>query len=230
MSRIRFILLTLLAASAIGAVVSASASARGTWKINKTMEASGQEVTSSGGPFTLSSVGKEVKCTHATDKGKVAAAGKDEASEISFTGCTASESGTQCSVKSAGPPAKAGEIIVNNVTTELTERANPVTLTTVLADEFKGKAAKENEFVTLEIGIKETTSGNKMTEKCANLPETTKVTGEVAAIVNNTTEELEFPTSELKGNTIKAFGVAAKLVGNTKQKLVGGGTLEGSIK
>jgi hypothetical protein len=227
MSKIRLILLSLLAVLATGAIVSASASAAHYWKVGTEKVTTAQEVTSSGGTFVLSSAGKEVKCTSVTDKGTVEASGKDEASEIKFTGCTASESGTECSVKSAGPPAKAGEIIVNNITTELTERFSTEKQATVLADEFKGKAAKENEFVTLEIGKKETNSGNKMTEKCANLPETTKVTGEVAAQVNNTTEELEFPIKELKGNTLKAFGLAAKLEGKTKQKLVHGGTLEG---
>jgi hypothetical protein len=227
MSKVRLILLSLLALLATGAIASASASAAHYWKVGTEKVTTAQEITSSGGEFALSSAGKEVKCKKVTDKGKVEAAGKDEAAEIKFTECTATESGTECSVKSAGPPAKAGEIIVNNITTELVERFSTEKQATVLADEFKGKAAKESEFVTLEIGRRETNSGNKMTEKCANLPETTKVTNQVAAQVNNTTEELEFPSKELKGNTLKAFGVAAKLVGNTKQKLVGGQTLEG---
>jgi hypothetical protein len=216
--------LCLLSAFVFGVAASATAH---TWKISKTMEASGQEVTSSGSEVLFSFAGKEIKCIKVTGRGKVEASGKDEASEIKFTGCVTIEAGTECSVKSAGAPAKAGEIIVNNITTELVERFSTEKQATVLADEFMGKAAKENEFVTLEIGKKETITGSKMTEKCANLPETIKVTGQVAAIVNNTTEELEFPSNELKGNTLKAFGVAAKLVGNAKQKLVRGGTLEG---
>jgi hypothetical protein len=226
MSRARTLLLSLLAMFVVIGVMSTTATAAANqWLVNG-VEASGQEVTSSGGEFILSSTGKEVKCKKVTDKGSVEANGKDETSEIKFTGCAANESGTECSIKSAGPPAKAGEIIVNNTTTELTERFSTEKQATVLADEFKGKAAKENEFVTLEIGKKETSSGNIMTEKCANLPETTKVTGQVAAQVNNTTEALEFPSKELKGNTLKAFGTAAKLTGSVKQKLVAGGVLE----
>jgi hypothetical protein len=229
MSRIRLsflLLLTMLVTFAMGGATSASASTS-EWLVNGEPVTSAEEVTSSGGEFVLSSAGKEVKCKKVTDEGKVETSGKDETSEIKFKECAATESGTECSVKSAGSPAKAGEIIVNNTTTELTERFSTEKQETVLADEFKGKTAKENEFVTLEIGKKETSSGNKMTEKCANLPETTKVTGEVAAQVDNTTEELEFPSKELKGNTLKAFGVAAKLTGNVKQRMVGGGALGG---
>jgi hypothetical protein len=44
--------------------------------------------------------------------------------------------------------------------------------------------------------------------------------------VNNATEELEFPSTELVGNTLKAFGLAAQLTGSIKQHLTNGGVLE----
>jgi hypothetical protein len=229
MSKIRLSFLLLLTMLVTFAMSGASLALASTseWLINGEPVTSAQAVTSSGGEFVMSFAGKEIRCKKVTDKGSVETRGKGEASEIKFTECTATESGTECSVKSAGLPAKAGEIILNNITTELTERFSTEKQATVLADEFKGKTAKENEFITLEIGKKETSSGNKMSEKCANLPETTKVTNQVAAQVNNTTEEFEFPSKELKENTLKAFGFAAKLVGNTRQRLVRGGALGG---
>jgi hypothetical protein len=58
-----------------------------------------------------------------------------------------------------------------------------------------------------------------------NFPASTKVRGTITAKINNTTEELEFPEKELLGTTLKAFGLAATLVGRDKQKLVSGGKL-----
>jgi hypothetical protein len=184
------------------------------------------EVTSSGGEFKLDA-GKttELKCTAITDKGTVKAGGKDEAATITFTGCNAPPK-TACKVKSAGSGTTAGTIVVTNTTTELTERFNTEKKANVLADEFKGKAAKGNEFVTLEVGLTEN-AGHTLEGECAGYPLVSQVTGQIAAEVNNTNEELIFPTTALIGNSLNAFGTKATLSGTDKQKIVGGGTLQG---
>jgi hypothetical protein len=220
MSRVRVGLLSLLAVLAVSAAMSASASAH-EWKINGTVVNTSLAVTSTGGAFQLLAGAIEVKCTGVTDKGTVNKGGVDEATEIKFTGCTTNEVG--CLVKSAGAPAKAGEIIVQSIPTLLVT-GKTSTGTEVLTDEFKQKA--NGEFVTLETGKKEI-AGNNLTELCTNFPHTSKVTGHVAAIVENSTQTLNFPNPELQGNTLVAFGKNAKLFGTDKQALVKGGTLTG---
>ena len=189
------------------------------------------EVTSEGGTFTLKAATVEIKCLKVTDKGTVKAGGTDEASEILFTECTV-VAPTGCKVKSEGGKQKAGEILVKNIQTLLVERETSAKVK-VLADEFKGTGLEEV-FVTLELGTTEKVEHEKelnekrtLTGKCTGIGIVNKVTGQVAAKVENATEELNFPSPELKGNNLNAFGVKAVLVGKDKQKLVGGGTLEG---
>src|ERR1700726_78756 len=128
MTRMKVVLLSLLAVFAIGAVASASASAFSKeWQVCKeagteefetnkcAKKASGGKfswvsltgteslaTTSTGGAFELKAGVKTIKCTAVTDKGNIKAAGADEATEIKFTGCTTGQAG--CNVKSAGEP------------------------------------------------------------------------------------------------------------------------------
>jgi hypothetical protein len=236
-NRLKVLLVSLLAVFAISAIASATASAGPTctpnlggpfkceWKVGAPSKLP-EKVTGAGGAFELNAGGKAVNCEKVTSKGTVEAGGADEAESITFTGCTANVK--KCWAFSPG--AAEGTIIVEDVDTQLVERENKTTKKLVLADEFKEgeheNAKKEiiKEFVTLE--FEEVTEEGEDSKPCPNFP-TTKVTGQVAAEVVNATESLEFPSPELTGNTLKAFGVAAKLTGKTKQKTEKGGTLVG---
>jgi hypothetical protein len=86
----------------------------------------------------------------------------------------------------------------------------------VLADEFQENPTTK-EFITLKFLAE--TGGS-----CSEYPET-KVKGQVAGKVNNATESLEFTEPELAGNTLEAFGKAAKFFGTAKQELANGNKL-----
>ena len=234
-NRIRVLLMSLLAVVAVGAVASATASAH-EWKVCREEVAATfkykslaecwaggvgtggkwerlalpQEVTVSGGTFTLAAGVKKITCTALTHKGFVETGGKDEATEIKFTGCTTSQAG--CSVKTAGEPN--GTLKLTELDTLLVERKPAGGGAAKLADEFKPDPP-HTAFVTL-----------KFEGTCSEFPET-EVTGQMAGFVENATEELNFPSPELEGNTLRAFGKAAKLAGKLKYKLVNGGNLEG---
>jgi hypothetical protein len=213
MKHVRMLGICVMAVFAVGVVTSASASAFSfRWHVNGA-EASGQEVTGAGGEFKLEAGTKTVVCTGESSTGTVKALGEDEATLITFTGCTANSSA--CKAFSSGQTP--GTIVVSAIKTLLVERETSAKAK-VLADEFKENATTKR-FVTLEF---EANGGGE----CENFP-TTEVKGEVAAEVINSTQSLNFPSPELKGNTLKAFGVAAKLTGSSKQTLVGGGTIEG---
>ena len=157
-------------------------------------------VTSTSGTSTLTAGTKKITCTADTDKGWIEAGGaKDEAEEIKFTGCTTAQTGC----KPTG-----GTIVVKAVLTEL------VMIGATLADEFK-PTPPATKFVTI------TFEGT-----CSEYP-TTEVTGHVAGEVENATESINFPSPELAGNTLNAFGKAAKLVSKDKQKTVSGGSIHG---
>jgi hypothetical protein len=218
MSRNTTILLVIFTAATLGHTTSSIAHE---WKINGTVVNTSLAVTSTGGMFQLLLGALEVQCTGVTDKGTVNKGGADEATEIKFTGCTTNETG--CLVKSAGAPAKAGEIIVTSIPTLLVT-GKTSTGTEVLTDEFKQKA--NGEFLTLETGKKGIAS-NTLTELCTNFPHSSKVTGHTSAIVENSTQTLNFPNPELQGNALVLFGKNAKLFGSDKRTLVKGGTLTG---
>jgi hypothetical protein len=211
-SRFRTVLVSSLAVCALGAVVSASASAH-EWKVNGKPLVGEKEVTYSGGTVMMAIGGKIIRCTSVTGKGSVKDKGAGTVG-TTFTGCTANSG--QCAVKSVGAPAKSGEIILTGLSTTLTERETSKNVK-VLAEEVKDKA-KPKEWVTLEF---------KGGEKACFGWFTFKVKGKYAAEVVNSTESMNFPTPELRGNTLEGFGVAMTLVGNVKQTLVGGGVLEG---
>jgi len=217
MSRIRLIMLAALAVFAFSAVASASASAfELKWKVNGA-EASGQQVSSSGGEFKLAAGTKTITCTSVTDTGNAEASGKGKAKEIKFTGCKPGQSG--CNVKSEGQ--SNGTIVVSEIPTQLVEREPSGGGAKKEADNFEAKmnAKGEKEFVTLKF---EAEAG----KSCSEYPET-KVKGSVAGETINSggAVELNFPNPELKGNTLEAFGVAAKLTGKDTLKITGS-TLE----
>jgi hypothetical protein len=250
MTRIRLIMLSLLAVFAFSAVVSASASAfkkeyevcqvgtRGVeppekfdnhtcstkakplaereWSWQPIAAGTKFAVESAGGEFTLETVNLTVKCTAVTDESEplhvptsgIGPAGESEGLKITFTGCTANAG--KCDVSSSGI---AGDktVVVNDIDNQLVERKTAGGVT-VLADEFIG----QGEFVTL-----------KFKKECLGFVET-KVTGQVAGECKNITEggvgkvELNFPKPELQGNSLNAFGKAAKLFGKAKVSLVNG--------
>ena len=244
MSRIRLIMLSLLAVFAISAVVSASASASediwevcekggtekfeehkcskksetGEWSWRKLEAGESRNVISWIVPTTsyVLTVGtKVITCTGAADAGTITG-GKPGTDSISvlYYGCTTNQAG--CSVKTAHQAN--GIILVPNIPTVLVQREPSGGGALKIADEFKEKATLK-EFVTL-----------KFEGTCSNFPET-KVKGEVAGeVINlaNGNTELKFPSPELKGNTLEAFGLPAILTGRSEVELENGWALRAS--
>jgi hypothetical protein len=211
MSKVRLIILSLMAVFAISAVASASASAEEhLWLVNGA-RATGQAVLGVGGLFTLTAGAKVVTCHKIHSLGTVTGM-NDLATSIHFLECEAGASGA-CLPFTAEGGSVPGLILLLNIPTLLTLRLTS-TKVLVVADEFKENATTK-EFVTLKFSG--TGCGTEFPE--------TKVKGNVAAVVDNSTQSLLFTSPELKGNTLEAFGVAAKFVGTTNQTLTAGGTL-----
>jgi hypothetical protein len=212
MRKSRLVFLSLLAVFAFSAVASASASAFNLeWEVNGAKLSGTENVTSKNSTnYTLTAGTKVITCTSVTATGTITS-GKPgtDAATITFSGCTTSETG--CLVKSAGEPAKAGTIVVS-VKTKLVEREPSGGGAKKEADEFS--PASGTTFVSLEFGTKETATGKKLEGTCTNFPNTT-VKGQVAALTEGS--NLNFPSPELKGNTLEAFGKAATLVGKSAQ-------------
>jgi len=236
-SRVRVLLLSVLAAFAVSAVASASSASAfefrwwgckeatgagtkyeehkcvkelggGKWEWVK--EAAGEQWStfSKGGVFTLTAGTKVVTCKKVTDEGFTEELGKDLATNVTFTECSTSEA--KCLVKSKEVGGVNGRVVVKNVSTQLFKGTTSAGAET-LADEFKENATTK-EFVTLQF---EKEGGGA----CATLTET-KVKGHVAAECKNLANgevELNFPNPELKGNTLNAFGVASKLTGKVTE-------------
>ena len=111
-----------------------------------------------------------------------------------------------------------GFILVPNIETKLVEREPKGGGAQKLADEFKSKPAPLNAFVTLKF---EPEAG----KSCSEFPETKvkgQIAGEVITLANGNTE-INFPSPELKGNTLEFFGVAATLTGRSEGELENGG-------
>lgn len=172
--------------------------------------------------FVLTVGSKKITCTSATDKGFIwgGKPGTDEITELEFDPCKTTEA--TCLVKSAGPPAKAGIIIVVNIPTKLVE-GEKLNGEKVVADEFAGTGVEE-EFVKLEFGEKENATTKKLETACKSglYPSPTTVKGKVYGIVGNST--LTFPTGGLKApkNTLEAFVLKAGLVGEEEETLATG--------
>jgi hypothetical protein len=250
-NRIRVLLVSLLAVFAISAVASASSASAFElkWKVCQKVAAgtgefendhceggagarewkwvtlvAGEEFTtksvSTSASFTLVQGTHTITCTHAEDTGTIKGGnpGTDTA-EVKFTGCTTNETG--CLVKSKEGTAKAGEIFVKPLKTRLVERNGK------LADLFE--PATGTTFVTLEFGKKEKVvvgppEVRTLEEACTNFPHEGLVTGAVAAEVLNepgSTGSLNWPNPELEKNTLKIFGLAAKLTGKVQVELTG---------
>jgi hypothetical protein len=237
----RKVLVCFIAALAVSAVASTAAQAEcsGTlpehkcvWEIKETIGGAfeelktGEETNTPANEtttFTLTAGTTVITCTHIVSDGILIGGkpGTDLIKFILFTGCTTNKTG--CKVKSKGNT-KAGEILVIDIHTKLVERKKGAE-NNILADNFEQKTRKGvKEFVTLETGEVEKVeeAGTRfehkiLTTACAGIPATTKVTGSVAAKVE--AEKLNFPNPELSGNTLNAFGVAAKLEGKVKVPL-----------
>jgi hypothetical protein len=212
-SMFRTIVVVAIVVMALGAATSASAHE---WLVNgKPITATGaKEATSAGGSFVMSLLsGKVIECKNTSGKWSIKSKGAGEAKEFLFTGCTVNAKA--CTVNSVGQPPET--IKLSEIKTQLVEREVAATKQKVLADEFKENTAKE-EFATLQFKVEN--------HACSGFPET-KVTGEVAAEVINSSETLNFPSPQLKGNALFAYGLAMSWQGSFKQSLTGGGTLEG---
>jgi hypothetical protein len=222
-------MLSLLASLAIGAVVSASASAfsyevclpggtenfkdhkckvvGGTekWSWIKIIKGEEEKVVSKGGAFILKAGILEIKCTAVTATGNIKGGtpGTGESTNT-FTGCKTATVG--CEVKSPGQPN--GTIKTAAVPTELKEEATKK----VIEDTFKGTGTAG--FVKLEF------EPNPKCKENGYVTTTVKglISGQVINLANGNTE-LVFPEPELAGNTLNAFGVAATLKGAAEVEL-----------
>lgn len=161
--------------------------------------------------FVLTVGGKVITCEAEENEGTITG-GKPGTDEITtkFHRCKTSELG--CEVHSVGEPN--GLITVSKTPTKLVERkTKALPEKEVLADEFKENAAKK-EFVTLQFA-----------GTCVNFTET-KVKGEVAGEqggpLANGNYTTVFPEPELKGNTLEAFSLPAKFVGEAEILLENG--------
>jgi hypothetical protein len=119
MSRVKLLFLSIIAASAVGAMAASAASAAPHWVINKTALASGSSESVlgllSGGNAslraTISTIPTDILCTAADATGTITGPNKDEAaSGITFSGCTVSKP-TGCTVTNP--------IVVKPLTSEL---------------------------------------------------------------------------------------------------------------
>jgi hypothetical protein len=165
----------------------------------------------------LSVFGKSIKCTGETDKGTITGGtpGTDLTKPSTFTGCTTSLAG--CLVHSPGQPNGTIVLAASGIPTKLEQRL--VGEEEILVDNFE-EDPTSHEFVTLQF---EPEAG----KTCTGFTET-KVTGAVAAEVKNLSNaevELDFPEPELPGNTLKAFGVAAKFTSRDELSLENGWAL-----
>jgi len=154
---------------------------------------------------------KEISCTSVKGLGTVGRGGIGEETTIHFANCKTAQAG--CDVRSTGSPN--GLIIAKNVQTLLVERET-FSKTKVLAEELKSNPTTK-EFVTLQFL-------SLTIKSCAESPEV-RIKGNVAARVDNPTELFEFPSPELKGNTLEGLGSAVSLFGSVHYMLINGGAL-----
>jgi hypothetical protein len=211
MSRVKFVIMSLLAALAISGVAASSAMAAHEWLRNGAPLPETLHVLSEGGLFLLEASGKEVDCKTLHDLADILKGSKTLALWIHFLECGTNQTG--CLAHSPG--SSNGLILVLNVPDLLVLVTNSNN-ETVLADEFKQNETTK-EFVTLEFTAD---SGGS----CTNYPKT-QVKGNVSAEVNNSKELLNFPKPELVGNTLEAFGTTASLYGDDTQMFSNGGKL-----
>ena len=228
-------LICLVAMFTVGAVASASASAAfktewqvckeggteefethkcakkatgGKWSWKSLTGTEQEKTTSRGREVTLAIGAKAVTCTAITDTGNIKAGGKGEATEIKLNGCLANAG--KCTAES--PKAAEGTIIIKGIPTQLVEREPSGGGTAKLANELKENTTTK-ELFTLEV--------DEHGAACPGFPNG-RIKGQIAAEVINLANgevELNFPSPELKGNTLEYFGLAAKLIGKDEVSL-----------
>jgi hypothetical protein len=233
MSKIKVLLLSVLAVFAVSAIASASASAL-VWEA--CLESSGTHtkyedshckkelstgkfewmaieealaVTSSGGEQLLEipSAGIKITCSALTSEGEIKTEGKDFAKKLLYTGCKINIAGCEV-VKTAGKANK--EIEVVNLNTELSTLTLSGKLLTV--DLFVPKEPPT--FVVLEIGQKE--KEGKAEKACGVLAVKDEVKGSVTGMVEG--QKLAF-TGE---GSLTTDGLASEYKGEDNQVLTNG--------
>jgi hypothetical protein len=209
MSRIKLMIVSLLAVFAVGAVSASSALAAHEWLRNGAALTKTEEVLSEGSLFVLIAAGKEVHCEKLKDIADISPGTKSLILDLHFLECVTAI--PACLVHSKG--AANGLILVGDAPDELV-LAETHGGAKVLADEFKENPTSK-EFVTLEFEPEASCKPSGYV--------TTKVQGHVDGEVSG--ELITFPNPELKGNTLSAFGAAASLFGDDKQMFTLGGTL-----
>ena len=253
MTRIRMVILSVLAVFALSAVASAAASAfnlqwevcknvgakKGSFDTNSCKAAGGEnefewKKLEAGESLNIVSwivpgtsfaltVGTKVITCTGAADAGTITGGKPGTGNISVLFYGCTTSQAGCLVKTAHQAN--GVILVPNIATVLVEREPGGGGAKKLADEFKAKPAPLNEFVTLKF---EPEAG----KSCSEFPET-KVKGQVAGEVINLANgngEIKFPSPELKGNTLESFGAAAKLTGRSEVELENGGAFRGGVE
>ena len=243
MTRAKVLMLGMLAAFAVGAVASASASAAPlVWevcleeKITTTKyqdskcskeEAAGKfgwmpievtlNITATGGKQELALPGPGIKitCEKVKSAGNIKTGGKDEVTELKYEECKINIAGCEV-VKSVGSKVKTTIEVPPPLKTELRSIEKGTAL--LVIDLFEGK---EGKFVVLEIGKKENAKG-EAEGACGVLPTKVEVSGMADGMPEG--EALNF----IGEGTLKAAGFAAEYRGNTTQKLENGKTFRAS--
>ena len=240
MSRIKALMLGVLAVFAIGAIASASASAS-VWEECLEKEIVGTKYTdnhcateSGTGTFGWMPISKELKitskgatqllelqtnpaiiitCKKVIDAGALKAGGEDEVNKLEYKECSINIAG--CAVVKGSTGDTNGTISVKSLikTKLLTLEISGKLL---VEDEFKPKnEAEEEVFVELEIGKKE--NAKKEAEgACGVLPVKVKVKGNTVAMVEG--QNLSFEGT----GTLTAAGIAAKYLGLVENVLEDG--------
>jgi hypothetical protein len=240
MSRVKVLMLSLLAVFAVAAIASSSASAlvweaclkehltgtlykdshckeesaTGTWSWMPIEESFA--VTSKGEKqeLALPTAGITIICTSVEDAGTIEPSGKDKTSKILYKGCTITGVGTCPIVKSKGKPNE--EIEVTSLVTELqTQTVGTKLLVVDLFQPEKGEI-----FVELEIGKKE--EGGEAKGACGVLSTKDPVKGTVKGMVEG--QRLVF-TGE---GTLTTFGLVSEYKGLDDQVLTNGNLFRAS--
>jgi hypothetical protein len=222
MTRIRLIMLSLLAVFAVSAVASASASATEgivEWKIGGNPFTGTETETSKGGVFTLKA-GITIECKKVKDTGSITqVAGKagTDATTVEFEEC-AIPGNANCTVTSENETNEGAEVNGTITVKAKTELFEPVETTPdIHYDRFTGEEA-EGRFVTIEVD-------NAAGKTCLVKGEEYTVTGKACAEAGPEAVKAKLTFSkaieEACGTGLKLKGVAAEFKGVTEQELSG---------
>jgi hypothetical protein len=210
MSKARLIMLILPVALVMSAVVSAPAVAH-EWLKNGVAIKTAEPVLTVGGLIIIRSGPRVIHCEKHHDF-ELVLGDLDIGHILHFLECITLQAG--CDVHSPG--AGNGLILWIGYHSLLVTRLN-ASKVNVLADELQQNETTKEFGRLLFLAL----AGGS----CSEYGTETRVKGQIAAVVNNATETLEFPNPELQGNTLEAFGAAAKIFGSDKFSLVNGGAL-----